>query len=109
MPHVGRDVVVNMDLKDFFPTVTFPRPRGLLQGLGYSPAVATILALLCTDCPRRTAEYDGKVYHVATGPRALPQARAPARPLATRGRQWTRGSGELRRGWGGLTRDMQMT
>ena len=73
LPHVGRSVVLNADLKDFFPTVTFPRVRGLFQLLGYSPAAATILALICTESPRRVATYSGKTFHVATGPRALPQ------------------------------------
>jgi len=72
-PHVGRAVVVNADLKDFFPTITFPRVKGIFQQLGYSPAAATILALLCTESPRREVEYAGSKYHVATGPRALPQ------------------------------------
>jgi retron-type reverse transcriptase len=72
-PHVRRAVVVNLDLRDFFPTVTFPRVRGAFEGLGYSPAVATVLALLATEAPRRTVEYDGRKYHVAVGPRALPQ------------------------------------
>lgn len=71
--HRGRDVVVNLDLKDFFPSITFPRVRGLFLGIGYSPAVATLLALLCTECPRRAMSYAGKVYHVAIGDRALPQ------------------------------------
>lgn len=71
--HVGRDVLLNCDLTDFFPTVTFPRVRGIFAGLGYSPAVATILALLCTECPRREVDYAGKRLHVAMGPRALPQ------------------------------------
>jgi retron-type reverse transcriptase len=64
---------VNADLKDFFPTITFPRVRGAFSQLGYSPAAATILALICTESPRRTVEYAGRVFHVATGPRALPQ------------------------------------
>ncbi len=72
-PHVRRAVVVNMDLKDFFPSITFPRVRGVFERLGYSPAAATVLALLCTEAPRRTVEYDGKKYHVAIGPRGLPQ------------------------------------
>ncbi|MGH7213256.1 MAG: reverse transcriptase family protein [Tepidisphaeraceae bacterium] len=72
-PHVGRAVVVNTDLCDFFPTVTFPRVMGIFRQLGYSPAVATVLGLLCTDCPRRKVLYAGKPFHVATGPRALPQ------------------------------------
>src|SRR5579862_452220 len=73
VPHVGRAAVVNLDLKDFFPSITFPRVKGIFQDLGYSPAVATILALLCTECPRRKVEYNGRTLHVAIGPRALPQ------------------------------------
>ena len=71
--HVGREVVVNADLTDFFPTITFPRVRGLFQMLGYSPGAATILALLCTESPRRTVNYAGKLFHVAVGARGLPQ------------------------------------
>src|SRR6185436_6179942 len=58
---------------DFFPTITFPRVRGVFRRLGYSQAVATVLALLCTECPRQRVEYDGMPYFVAVGPRALPQ------------------------------------
>ncbi|WP_245678155.1 reverse transcriptase family protein [Chondromyces crocatus] len=71
--HLGRDIVVNLDLRDFFPTITFPRARGVFQRVGYSPAVATILALLCTECPRREVDYDGQRYWVAIGDRGLPQ------------------------------------
>ena len=73
VPHVRRDVVVNADLKDFFPTITFPRVKGIFQELGYSPAASTILALLCTECPRQRVNYAGRELHVATGARALPQ------------------------------------
>ena len=73
VPHVGRAAVVNLDLKDFFPSVTFPRIKGIFQEFGFSPAVATILALLCTECPRRKVEYGGRLFHVATGARGLPQ------------------------------------
>jgi retron-type reverse transcriptase len=73
VPHVGRAAVVNLDIKDFFPSITFPRVKGIFQDLGFSPAVATILALLCTECPRRKVEYAGRLFHVASGPRALPQ------------------------------------
>jgi retron-type reverse transcriptase len=72
-PHLGRDVVVNLDLQDFFPSITFPRIRGLFRKLGYSPAASTVLALLCTESPRRLVEYDGQSYWVAVGPRSLPQ------------------------------------
>jgi retron-type reverse transcriptase len=72
-PHAGRAVVVNLDLKEFFPSITFRRVKGLFQALGYSEHVATVLGLLCTEPPRVKAEVDGKVYHVALGQRVLPQ------------------------------------
>jgi RNA-directed DNA polymerase len=72
-PHCRRAVVVNLDLEGFFPSVGWPRVRSVFQRLGYSPAVATILALICTECPRRAVTYDGVPYLVATGPRGLPQ------------------------------------
>ncbi|MEM9070125.1 MAG: reverse transcriptase family protein, partial [Myxococcota bacterium] len=73
-PHVGKKVVVNLDLKDFFPSVTFRRVKGLFhKGLGYPEPVAVVLALLCTEPPRAALELDGKVYHVALGDRVLPQ------------------------------------
>src|SRR5581483_59068 len=55
------------------PSIGFPRVRKVFERSGYSPAVATILALLCTECPRKTVMLDGTTYHVATGPRGLPQ------------------------------------
>ena len=73
LPHVGRHTLVNADLKDFFPTITFHRVLGAFAQLGYSPAAATILALLCTESPRRTVQYATRIFRVATGPRTLPQ------------------------------------
>jgi RNA-directed DNA polymerase len=72
-PHVGQQILVNADLQDFFPTITFHRVCGAFIQLGYSPAVATIFALLTTESPRRLVDYAGERFHVATGPRALPQ------------------------------------
>lgn len=71
--HVGRDIVVNLDLAEFFPTIAFPRVRGLFESIGYSPAVATLLALLCTESPRSAVIHDGVTFWVAAGDRALPQ------------------------------------
>ena len=73
IPHCGCDVVVNMDLENFFPSIGFRRVRHLFHRLGYSGAVSSLLALLCTECPRKHVTYDGKPYFVATGPRSLPQ------------------------------------
>jgi RNA-directed DNA polymerase len=72
-PHVGRAVVVNFDLKDFFPSVTFRRVKGLFRKLGYNEHVATILGLLCTEPPRARVEVDGRVIYLALGDRVLPQ------------------------------------
>jgi retron-type reverse transcriptase len=72
-PHAGHAVVVNLDLEGFFPSIGFPRVRKVFERVGYSPAVATILGLLCTECPRKTVIFEGTTYHVATGPRGLPQ------------------------------------
>lgn len=81
-PHAGKAVVVNADLKDFFPTVTFPRVRGVFRWLGYSPAAATVLALLCTEAPRREVTADGRTWLAAVGPRALPQGAATSPALS---------------------------
>jgi retron-type reverse transcriptase len=78
-PHLGRDVIVNCDLKDFFPSITLGRVRGVFEAIGYSPAVATVLALLCTEAPRTRVTHEGKVLWVAVGARGLPQG-APTSP-----------------------------
>jgi len=41
-PHVGAEVIINFDLKDFFPTISYKRVKGLFQSLGYSDSAATI-------------------------------------------------------------------
>lgn len=81
-PHVGADVVVNLDLEGFFPTVHHRRVKGLFRRMGYSEQVATILALLCTEPEISTVELDGTTYHVARGERFLPQG-SPASPAIT--------------------------
>jgi RNA-directed DNA polymerase len=72
-PHLGAHTVINMDLTDYFPSITFPRVSGLFRSMGYSPAVATIFALLCTESPRQEFVFEGIRYFGEIGPRALPQ------------------------------------
>ena len=81
-PHVGAGVVVNLDLKDFFPTVTLPRVRGVFRSLGYGEHVATIFALLASEPDTVRVALDGAEYDVAQGPRRLPQG-APTSPAIT--------------------------
>jgi retron-type reverse transcriptase len=87
-PHTNQAVVVNLDLSDFFPSITFPRVRSVFHRAGYSPAVATILALLCTECPRTTVQQDGVTYHVAVGPRGLPQGACTSPSLSNQVARW---------------------
>ncbi len=80
--HRDPDLVVKVDLKDFFPTITLPRVKGVFRKAGYREHVATLLALLCTESPREVVEHEGKTYYVALGPRSLPQG-APTSPALT--------------------------
>ena len=80
--HAGADVVVKFDIKDFYPSVTTPRVKGLFRKAGYGEQVATVLAMLTTESPREEIELRGRKYYVATGARSLPQG-APTSPSIT--------------------------
>lgn len=81
-PHVGAEVVLNVDLKDFFPTLAYNRIRGMFRGLGYGEAAATIFALLTSEPEVDEVELDGQTFYVASGVRRLPQG-APTSPAIT--------------------------
>jgi hypothetical protein len=82
LAHRAADVVVKVDVKDFFPTVTWPRVKGLLRKGGLPENTATLLALMATEAPRELVQFRGKTLYVAKGPRALPQG-APTSPGLT--------------------------
>jgi len=46
-PHVGRQIVVRLDLKDFFPSITHGQARRVFSSFGYTYSVSSILANLC--------------------------------------------------------------
>jgi len=77
--HVGKRIVLKLDLKDFFPSVTFARVRGLLIAFGYSYPVASTLAVLMTEAERQPVAFDGKVFHVPVTNRYCVQG-APTSP-----------------------------
>jgi RNA-directed DNA polymerase len=81
-PHIGKAVVVNIDVKDFFPSIHYKRVKGLLQQLGFAEKIAVILALLCTEAVTEEVTIDGKNYFVQKGNRVLPQG-APTSPAIT--------------------------
>ena len=86
--HTNSEFVLSMDLKDFFPTLTFRRVKGIFRAMGYLEGIATILALICTEAPRQAMKIkdpltgEEKWVHVAVGPRCLPQG-SPASPMLT--------------------------
>lgn len=47
-PHVGRQVVVKLDLEDFFPSVAYLRIQALFRTIGFPETVADLLAALCS-------------------------------------------------------------
>lgn len=46
--HIGQGVVIRMDLKNFFSSISMARIHALFSTLGYSARVASILSRLCT-------------------------------------------------------------
>jgi len=78
-PHVGKRVVLRLDIKDFFPSIHFGRVRGLLIALGYGYPVATTLAVLMTEAPRQPVMVGDARIYAPVGPRACPQG-APTSP-----------------------------
>lgn len=50
-PHAGKDIVVTLDIQNFFPSITYRRVRGIFQSLGYGQEAAIPLAMLCTVKP----------------------------------------------------------
>lgn len=82
LPHVKADVVVNIDMKDFFPTISYPRVKGVFKSFGYSEQLSTIFALICTEAECDEIQLDGQTYFAAGMERALPQG-APTSPAIT--------------------------
>lgn len=62
--HVGQRIIMKIDFKDFFPSISEKRVCGLFKKMGYTPYISKVLAGLCT--------YDDQ----------LPQG-APSSPMIT--------------------------
>lgn len=78
-PHVQSKIVINMDLQDFFPSMTYARTKGVFTQLGYSEEIASILSTLCTHAETLPFKKDGQQYYLRRGPLVLPQG-APTSP-----------------------------
>jgi len=53
-PHLGRRIVLKMDLQDFFPSVTGARIQTFFRTAGYPESVADLLGGLCTNVVPRS-------------------------------------------------------
>ncbi len=71
--------LIKMDIKDFFPSITYARVKGIFRKAGYREQVAILLALICTEAPRKIVNFEGKDHFVSLGKRCLPQG-APTSP-----------------------------
>ena len=71
--HMGRAIVVRIDLKDFFPSIGFRRVKRQFENFGYNEGIATMLALISTESPRVELTLDETKRYVAVGERVLPQ------------------------------------
>jgi retron-type reverse transcriptase len=93
-PHVGHAVVLKLDLKDFFPSVTAARVAAILATAGYPEPVARRLAGLCTtstpadawDAPGAPATPDARLRRLLREPH-LPQG-APTSPALANLAAW---------------------
>lgn len=74
-PHVARPLVLKLDLRDFFPTVTGARVAALFRTAGYPEAVARALAGLCTNVA------PGAIWRRPDAPRPGSEAASRARRL----------------------------
>lgn len=88
-PHQNKNLVISLDLKDFFPSISYKRVKGLFQKLGYSEQLSTLFALLTTHNETDKLSVDGEIYYAQkvdkeTGQpnRFLPQG-SPASPAIT--------------------------
>ncbi|MBI4907583.1 MAG: RNA-directed DNA polymerase [Acidobacteria bacterium] len=68
-PHAGQRVVLRMDLRDFFPTITRARVQAFFRTAGYPEAVADMLGILCTNST------PGSIWKPAD-PKLVPEMRA---------------------------------
>lgn len=81
-PHTDSQVIVKLDVENFFPSISWRRVKGVFRKAGYNEQIATLLALLCTESPRKAIAHEGQDYFIALGDRCLPQG-APTSPALT--------------------------
>lgn len=66
-PHSGQDVVLHVDLREFFPSITAARVNALFHTIGYPEQVARFLTGLCTNTTPDTALITGDQTEMRSG------------------------------------------
>lgn len=79
-PHVGKRVVLKMDLQDFFPGITGARIQTVFRTMGYPESVADLLGGICTNAVRGF----GELYRRPHLPQGAPTSPALANICAYR-------------------------
>lgn len=49
LPHVGKELVINFDVKDFFPSIKYYEIYKVFKYIGYTDGVSKLLTKLCTN------------------------------------------------------------
>ena len=49
LPHVSKELVINIDLKDFFPSIKYSEIYKIFKYIGYTDGVSKLLTKLCTN------------------------------------------------------------
>jgi RNA-directed DNA polymerase len=57
-PHTGHEVVLRLDLEDFFPSISLARLQAMFRTMGYPETVANLLGGICSNrAPKRFGIY----------------------------------------------------
>ena len=72
-PHLTSNSIVNIDIKNFFPSIRFVQVRSVFHDLGYSGMTASILALATTKQDAKSFQIGEKLYWKFSSNRYLPQ------------------------------------
>jgi RNA-directed DNA polymerase len=88
-PHAGQDILLRMDLENFFPSISGVRVQALFRVFGYPEAVADLLGGVCTNAVpfafARLCEFDERrMYSQPHLPQGAPTSPALANRIAYR-------------------------
>jgi RNA-directed DNA polymerase len=81
-PHIGQDLVIKIDLQDFFGAIDDVRVKSVFSDLGYGETAANIFGLLCTARSVKQIGVDREIRYTKSRRRCLPQGAATSPALS---------------------------